>query len=221
MGQPATSTPSTAWDWGVPVMHHHLQDPWTCCCRRWLSPDVPVVQCSPKGSSLQPTAVLRCLLLPPELRSSEWECQGQSTFLLPYLQLPPPPPNLISHPGCWERAQSPHARVLTPLTTPGPRYSLWFIGAGDRFPPTPCSTEPPGCQGLISSLTKAAMQYWRATGDPPLQYLRAARALLTALQPRASPHSLQPPPIHPPNQREMGKGWTWSNIALEVLLHPG
>lgn len=51
-------------------------------------------------------------------------------------------------------------------------------------------------QGPISSLTKAAMQYWRATGNPKLQYLRAARALLTALHPSASP--LPPdPPFHP------------------------
>lgn len=46
-------------------------------------------------------------------------------------------------------------------------------------------------QGPISSLTKAAMQYWRATGNPKLQYLRAARALLTAL------HGLQTPPPCP------------------------
>lgn len=146
---------------------------------------------------------------------------GDAKGFLPYLQLPPPPQNLISHPGCWGRARSPHTRVLIPLMTPGPRYSLWFIGAGDRFPPHPLQHRTPRCQGLISSLTKAAMQYWRATGDPPLQYLRAARALLTALQPHASPHSLQSPRIHPPNQRGLGKGWTWSNIALEALLHPG
>ena len=48
-------------------------------------------------------------------------------------------------------------------------------------------------QGPISSLTKAAMQYWRATGNPKLQYLRAARALLTALHPSASPR----PPDRP------------------------
>lgn len=60
-------------------------------------------------------------------------------------------------------------------------------------------------QGPISSLTKAAMQYWRATGNPKLQYLRAARALLTALHPSASP--LPPdPPFLPPNT---GKPSTW------------
>jgi len=52
-------------------------------------------------------------------------------------------------------------------------------------------------QGPISSLTKAAMQYWRATGNPKLQYLRAARALLTALHPSASPRPPDPLPCPP------------------------
>lgn len=56
---------------GLPLRHHHLQDAWThCCCRGWMSPDGPVVRCSPKGSSLQPTGAP---LLPPELGSSAWE----------------------------------------------------------------------------------------------------------------------------------------------------
>lgn len=57
-------------------------------------------------------------------------------------------------------------------------------------------------QGPISSLTKAAMQYWRATGIPKLQYLRAARALLTALCPPRppAPPSSPPTPKHRPTE---------------------
>lgn len=98
------------------------------------------------------------------------------------------------------------APTLSPFMTPSPRWLLppqWFIGVGARSPQE-CGKHRGGAtegppepeprllrQGLISSLTKAAMQYWRATGNPKLQYLRAARALLTAL------HSLQTPPLCP------------------------
>lgn len=103
---------------------------------------------------------------------------------------------------CWGAAPSP-----SPFMTPSPRWLLplqWFIGVGARSP-WQCGKHRGGAtegpqeprllrQGPISSLTKAAMQYWRATGNPKLQYLRAARALLTAL------HSLQTPPSLPQTQ---------------------
>lgn len=106
----------------------------------------------------------------------------------------------------WAAAPTP-----SPMTTPSPGWLLppqWFIGVGARSPQQwgkhrggategPQESEPRLLrQGPISSLTKAAMQYWRATGNPKLQYLRAARALLTAL------HGLQPP-LPTPNT---GKG---------------
>lgn len=102
---------------------------------------------------------------------------------------------------CWGAAPSP-----SPLTTPSPACCCLRSGLLGWEPGAPAVWEAPwGCQGgtpraralqqgPISSLTKAAMQYWRATGNLKLQYLRAARALLTALQ------GLQTPPSLPQTQ---------------------
>lgn len=126
-------------------------------------------------------------------------------------------PQLLASAPCplpswvWGAAPTP-----SPLTTPSPGWLLppqWFIGVGARSPQQwgkhrggategPQESEPRLLwQGPISSLTKAAMQYWRATGNPKLQYLRAARALLTALHglqtPLPTPNTGKGPLAHP------------------------
>lgn len=122
---------------------------------------------------------------------------------------------LGTHQQSWGAAPAP-----SPFTTPSPCWLLppqWFIRVGVKSPQQ-CGRHHGGAtegpqepepwllqQGPISSLTKAAMQYWRATGNPKLQYLRAARALLTAL------HDLQTP-LSAPNT---GQGSLGQSFARE------
>lgn len=124
----------------------------------------------------------------------------------------PPAPSLGQGTG-YPPARGCQGTAPSPLTTPSPRLlpPQWFIGVGAQSPPPSRGVE--GGEGApqeprfprrgpISSLTKAAMQYWRATGNPKLQYLRAARALLTALH---SPAPLRGPPkpsLSPPPQKK-------------------
>lgn len=143
--------------------------------------------CSPPLSNLQLPSTPRWLPAPvslPQLPEASTQAQHYPLSLSSHPQASLTP--LVSR-GVPGVAPSP---CTAPVTTPSPRSSLppqWFIGVGDGSPPSSrveargaVPGRHPRSQGPISSLTKAAMQYWRATGNPKLQYLRAARALLTA-----------------------------------------
>lgn len=143
--------------------------------------------CSPPLSNLQLPSTPRWLPAPvslPQLPEASTQAQHYPLSLSSHPQASLTPPVSRGVPGV---APSP---CTAPVTTPSPRSSLppqWFIGVGDGSPPSSrveargaVPGRHPRSQGPISSLTKAAMQYWRATGNPKLQYLRAARALLTA-----------------------------------------
>lgn len=139
--------------------------------------------CPPPSSNLQlPSSPAPVSL--PQLPEASTQAQHYPLSLSSPPQASLTPPVSRGVPGV---APSP---CTAPVTTPSPRSSLppqWFIGVGDGNPPSSrveargaVPGRHPRSQGPISSLTKAAMQYWRATGNPKLQYLRAARALLTA-----------------------------------------